>query len=272
MHAAVAAVLPRGLWVGGTRRRDAGLRPLTGADEEFLCGAAAGLAPAERVTALLARCLESLGPHTPPEPEAIRALAVGDREALLLQLRRITLGDRMDVLLTCPQCGELMDFELQVGDLLVAPYADAPEVHAADVGERRVRFRPVTGADQEAAACGAAEDLDGAVRLVLERCLQPPAEPSPLLLEALPALLAGADPQADIVLDVGCEACGERTTVRFDTAAFLERELAQHEADLYREVHALASHYHWSEAELLALPPGKRRRYLELVADGGDWS
>ena len=34
----------------------------------------------------------------------------------------------------------------------------------------------------------------------------------------------------------------------------------------YEEVHVLALHYHWSEAQILALPATKRRRYLALLA------
>jgi hypothetical protein len=35
---------------------------------------------------------------------------------------------------------------------------------------------------------------------------------------------------------------------------------------LYEEVHVLALHYHWSEAQILALATPKRRRYLALLA------
>lgn len=35
---------------------------------------------------------------------------------------------------------------------------------------------------------------------------------------------------------------------------------------LYEEVHVLALHYHWSEAQILALSTLKRRRYLALLA------
>ncbi len=50
-------------------------------------------------------------------------------------------------------------------------------------------------------------------------------------------------------------------------ADLLFRELAEHGDRLYREVHHLALHYHWSERDILALPHGKRRRYLALLAD-----
>ena len=36
---------------------------------------------------------------------------------------------------------------------------------------------------------------------------------------------------------------------------------------LYQELHLLALHYHWAEADILRLPVSKRRRYLRLLAD-----
>ena len=36
---------------------------------------------------------------------------------------------------------------------------------------------------------------------------------------------------------------------------------------LYREVHYLAYHYHWSEREIMEMPRAKRRRYIEVLAD-----
>jgi hypothetical protein len=36
-------------------------------------------------------------------------------------------------------------------------------------------------------------------------------------------------------------------------------------SELYDEVHTLAWHYHWSEAEILALPRVRRQLYLSRV-------
>jgi hypothetical protein len=35
---------------------------------------------------------------------------------------------------------------------------------------------------------------------------------------------------------------------------------------LYQELHLLALHYHWAEADILRLTSSKRRRYLRLLA------
>jgi len=34
---------------------------------------------------------------------------------------------------------------------------------------------------------------------------------------------------------------------------------------LYQELHLIAVHYHWSEADILRLTASKRRRYLGLI-------
>jgi phage FluMu protein gp41 len=123
--AGLAFTLPHGVRVGGEWTRDVRLRALSGAEEEFLAGHGAELLPAERTTELLARCVERIGPLE-AAPQTVLGLTVGDREALLLQIRRLTFGDRLDAVVACPsaECGEQMDLELSVRDLLVEPYSN----------------------------------------------------------------------------------------------------------------------------------------------------
>ena len=60
----------------------------------------AGARSALRLTTLLARCVERLGGES-AGVEEVRALTVGDREALALALRMATFGDRLARLLDC---------------------------------------------------------------------------------------------------------------------------------------------------------------------------
>ena len=279
MPAGVAFTLPHGVRAGSEWTRDARLHALTGAEEEFLAEEGATLAPAERTTELLARCVDRIGPIE-ASPETVLQLTIGDREALLLQIRRLTFGDRLEAVVACPSadCGERMDLELSVGDLLVEPSLgedDWRQGAVARAGSRyTVRYRAPTGADQRDAA-RLATDLPAAAALVLERCLggvvddrgEPVAEVPAAVAEALPELMASCDPQAEILLSLACPACATRFRVLFDAGEYLARELEAQREGLYREVHQLALHYHWSEAEILAMPTGKRRRYLELLAD-----
>src|SRR5687767_8230456 len=125
MTGLVWTTLPAGLWRNDTHYREAGLRPLTGEDALFLLEAAGRLLPAERTTVLLARCVSQVAGQSPVTLELVRMLAVGDREALLLHLRRLTLGERIQSVARCPrvECGERMDVEFNIGDVLQPPYA-----------------------------------------------------------------------------------------------------------------------------------------------------
>src|SRR5215470_11641232 len=118
MNGTMMVALPRGYWHTGACYREAGLRPLTGEDEVFLLETGQALLPAECVTAVLARCLTHLGPLQPVTASAVRELTIGDREALLLCLRRLTCGDRVPCVVQCPHpdCGAPMDLDLKVSE------------------------------------------------------------------------------------------------------------------------------------------------------------
>ncbi len=260
MPTAADVTLPGGLLVGGERRQDASLRPLAGEDEAFLFEDAEGLSPAARTTALLSRCLERLGPVQPVGADDVRALTAGDREALLLELRRISFGERLECVLACPEseCGAQLELELRVGDLLVPAYADVRREHDLN----GVRFRLPNGGDLEAAAEAAQAGVEAGACVVLERCV--------LAGEAddrLDALLAELDPQAEIELALECPACGRAFSVAFDTGDFIAREVGRDRDALLREIHLLGLHYHWPESELMAMTPRRRRRYLHHLVE-----
>src|SRR5262245_21689933 len=123
MTGSVEIALAEGMWVDGTCHRDVELRPLTGADHLALMECAATLLTAQWATEVLARCLTRIGPANPVTREMVRSLTAGDREALLLHLRRLVAGDRMPCVITCPAagCAHALEFDLSVTDLIVPP-------------------------------------------------------------------------------------------------------------------------------------------------------
>ncbi len=270
MSATRAITLPHGLLDGRRRRSTAELRLPTGADEAALL-AARDRSRACQVTALLARCVSRID-ELEVDEDVARALTVGDREALLLQLRASLFGDRLACVVDCPECGEPMDVDLLVSDLLLPPYDEVSERHtvrlAGGLGDAEVRL--VTGADQEAAA------QRGGVEELIDRCvleLRSRQAISPELLgEALSEPLLALDPQAEITIDVVCPACDEPVSALVDAAGILLSELTNGDDRLLREVDALARTYHWSEVDILELDVHRRQRYLELIAEEGDES
>ena len=236
MTEAVAVTLPCGRWRDGRCARRATVRPVTGADQRFLL-ADASRVPAERSTALLDRCV------TVEPGESARSLTIGDREALLLHVRRLTFGGTIDSVVTCPEpeCGEQLDVELAVADLLAAaPFAEEGPVLELAAGGRTLRFRLPTGADQEAAAARAATDgVDAAAEQLLRDCLESDVSDVAAISDALAGAMAARDPQAEIGLDLTCAGCGREFSVLFDAGDFLFRELEQRSETLERDVHEI---------------------------------
>lgn len=277
MTIAATVTLPVGLWINGECHRKAELQPLTGTDEAFHAEQGRTLMPAQRTTAQLTSSLARLGSIDKITQQVVRSLAIGDREALLLHLRRLALGDRLQCLVECPSCQERMDTELKVSDLLLPPYSHSQESYKRTIVEDNVAyhvvFRLPTGADQEEAAFLATTDPDAGAAFILHRCVKSVTRESDKPIENLPAtvatqlppIMAELDPQAEITLNLSCLVCGFKFPIVFDTANYLFQELVEQSRHLYREVHLLAFNYHWSEAEIMRMTSKKRRLYLELL-------
>jgi hypothetical protein len=274
---AVTVTIPGGVWPaeGGTRAQDVILRPIDGEDELFVLDTAMARLPSERATALLARCLREGAPLA-------WALTVGDREALLLHLRRLAFGDRIECVLRCPaeSCGERMEFTLDVADLLVPPYPDARQREElaldADGATFVVTFRLPNAADLDAAAVIARSDpTEGGAELFRRCVLAASRSGAAVQVDGLPESVRSAvsdrmeerDPQAAIELEVACPSCARSFSATFDTASFFLHELEDRAARVLDEIHTLAMSYHWSESEILRMPPRRRERYLERLND-----
>ena len=209
--------------------------------------AAAG-SPGRAAAALLARAVG----------EDVRGWSVSRRDAALCDVRRARFGERLTALASCPECGERVELSLSVDD--VRPRTDDDEVLPAR-GPRGARYafrHPTVGDVLDAAAI---DDPDAARALLVRRCLVQ-GRPRRGAADALARALAGAD----TVVALTCPACAATWDAPFDPGAFLLSEIRAEAARLLGEVAALARAYGWSEEDVLALSPLRRRAYLELAA------
>ncbi len=200
------------------------------------------------------------------------SMPVGSRDADLYALRGALFGDRLDVRVTCQACAQEMEFGFGVRDVAdtEAPTDPPPAVEADGW---TVRFRlPTTGdlvAVEHSPPEHAGAELIG--RCVLQATRNGRAVPAdalpPDMRQRVAEAAAKADPCADIRLNVGCPDCGHQATADLDIASYLWTELDAWARDTLLDVHLLATAYGWSEPEILALSPQRRRYYLELCAD-----
>lgn len=204
--------------------------------------------------------------EVPVNSDIIDKLLVGDRDYLILQLRRLMLGDRFAAVFSCTECKRAMDVEFLAQDIAIEPRPQNVAIYAwqANDAQRVVRYRLPNGADQEAVA-----DLSAieAVETLLARCVIDDGG-TPLSVKERTAVIAEMDahaPQIDLELELNCPECGHSFTTPFDCTSFFFSEIRAQSRHLIREVHYLALHYHWSEAEILNLQRDRRRRYLALL-------
>ncbi|MFC8363063.1 DUF6760 family protein [Streptomyces griseorubiginosus] len=275
-------VLPGGYWdSAGRLHREFDLATLTGREEELLAGSRSPH-PAALVTEVLSRCLARLGDISPVPPEVTRQLLVADRQYLLLCLRRATFGDLVVANLVCPwpDCGRPVTVRFSVDSVPVEEARDRAPTHAMTTSDgTEIVFRLPTGADQEALSQHLAVNEAETLTALLARCVLrigprqgPPdreeitALPAAVRAEIEEAMRERA-PSVEQTLEAGCAECGRTFLAPFDVHRFFFGDLRTDAGALYREVHYLAYHYHWSETEIMAMTRDRRHRYIDVLAD-----
>lgn len=142
--------LDRGIYRAGTWYRDAEVRELTGEDEEAI--AASRSNPYRMYETLLTRGTRRIGPEF-MTPKLAAELLIGDRENLLLGIRRATFGDEIEFKnLPCPHCEEQVDLTVSLSDIPRISLPD-PEQTEYEVPLRKGAVAFVclpTGGDQQA--------------------------------------------------------------------------------------------------------------------------
>lgn len=208
--------------------------------------AAAAAAPAARGVALL----------RPRDPDDLLRMPVSRVDARLFALRRDWFGDSMTGIATCAHCGARIELELRASDFVREE--EPPATFRAAGRECRLPdtrdLMAVASLDAAAARRALATRIAAADALTGDE------------VDAIGRALEEADPGGDVHLVTNCPECGERCETVIDPAAFLFSEVTAAASRVLRDVHALAAAYGWSEEQVLALPPSRRRLYVEMVS------
>jgi len=212
------------------------------------------------------------------EPDQARRelarLSSGRRDERLLAVYERTFGSHVAGQGRCPKCEGRVEFSLDVRTLLSISAGDVAEAPLEVASEGfAVMYRLPDSFDL--AEIARLSDVGEARQRLIERCiLQATRDGAEVALDRVPdgvvALvaeqMATRDPLAEIELALVCPTCGNQWQLFFDIAAFLWLKIEMQARRLLREVHALARAYGWREADILALSPGRRQAYLEMVS------
>jgi len=260
--------LPGGLVLEGRLERQAVLQPLTGRLEQCLGELADSTENTPRaVSEVLDRALATLG-GKPLQPGSSGQFCVADRQFLMVRLALLMEGDQVWIRPLCERCGAPFDVGLQRSAIPLKPAGPGYPYTQLAIAGNAVKVRAPVGADQEAIAL---QDEEDAFRELVRRCIvavdgSAPAEDfvdtlDPAAVEAIEAALDTMAPQLGTAITTACPECGAAQVVELNP--YWIPGLGG--IELYEEVHAIASHYHWGEAEILALPRERRHLYLNLI-------
>ena len=148
------------------------VRELTGADEEALAKVQGSFS--RWISTLLELAVEKIDDQ-PADSEALGRLLVGDRDYLLMAIRKVTWGPEIELEgIQCASCRELFDVVIHTDDIPVRTLRDRSEASfIVDLrNDRKANVRLPNGNDQ--AVYLEKDDATNAARntLLLQRCVE----------------------------------------------------------------------------------------------------
>lgn len=167
--------------------KDFTIREITGADEEALSKRDIKENGGKFVNTLLERCITSIGEITPKDvgmakwKEIIRSLSVGDQDYALLQIRKETLGEEIEMSHTCPMCNTALTTIVDVDEIAINPFGGEftvdftlPKGYKDKEGNVHTmgRLRFPKGLDREILDPVARKNIGQANTLLITRCIE----------------------------------------------------------------------------------------------------
>lgn len=258
--------LPGGLIINEQLRRDFSFKPLTGLIERVISESGFAInSLAKQVSAILTNALDTVGGLTVSE-ELVRSLSSGDRLYLVLQLEALIDPSPKWLTSKCQDCGELIQFQINPATMPIKPAGKSYPESSLSLSIGDVQLRVPSGADEEHLA-SVAQSEKNALEILLERLVDTslPGQSANQLntedIKLIDMTLDEMSPQPTVSASIVCPYCDHQQQVAIDNYAWITSSTQR----LDEEIHTLATHYHWSEKEILSLPRNRRSRYLQLI-------
>jgi len=202
--------------------------------------------------------------------DIIWKLSVGERTRNLLSIGLEGFSS-IALILTCPheKCGEPMEVELPLESLrALQDGVRNSEIVTIPLPSGNLEVRRPTGYDQKKWLATEYPSVLQAKETMISTLISDTSRKGDITPEVIMTIndsMAEADPLVNFGVTVRCPHCGEERTHFIDLEEIAITRLQGTQHRLIRTVHLLASRYHWSEREILSLPPWRRNLYLSLI-------
>ena len=197
---------------------------------------------------------------------------IGERDEHLLRIRDEVFGSKIEAITACSACGERLAISFTTESITATPAQ--PNVKdgrfAFKDGGFEVSYRLPNSADLIAVI---ESGQSNSRNILLKRCVDAsknnkPVDPARLperIVQLISESMSHADPQAEARIELACPACRHERLIAFDILSYLWSEIDDWARRLLNEIHALASAYGWSEAEIISLSARRRNLYRQMI-------
>lgn len=200
------------------------LREMTGAEEELLTNPRL-IRNGDAVNQVLANCTLRIGEKDEVSTTDVLDMLSGDRLFTLVRLRQVSLGDEVELELTCSNtaCRTKSRATINLNDLPVTPYGDDREfVFTLPMSGSKVRFAYLDGHKEKRLAQMQEPSISAAMMIrILDIGGSAPSKKSLNEMSmrdrsALRAEMLRVDAGIDTAVDLDCDSCGTRIRTRLE--------------------------------------------------------
>jgi hypothetical protein len=227
------------------------------------------------ITQLLSSCLRKTDGKGYYSDDEIWHWSLKDRLQALLVIVVATQGQRLRLQVRCvqPGCRELMEIELDLADF--SQSGQPTTLSFQPTPETELQLRLPNGCDQLywLSNNGAVDNSFAkmAATLVTQVNGETPPEGWQVpdaWLDLIGAELEQHDTLMTIEIETTCPACLQNMQLDLDIEKHLLSFLAGEQKRLLNQIHQLASAYHWSETDIVALTCQRRHYYTTRINEG----
>lgn len=202
-------------------------------------------------------------------------LEIGKRTEYLLTLVSLSNSSKINVNLRCSnlECQQQMEITIPLLEITRLQQQSENQKTEIAIATEKLSLRKPTGNDQKLWQEQHFPD-EASATLAMVQSLLVSEQPSTFKqvysqekdwIEMLNQVMEEIDPLVNFNLQVNCPYCGSENLQDFDLGAWALQQLYGVQQQLIVTIHRLASHYHWTESDILAIPPGRRSCYLALI-------
>ena len=246
MAGAVTVELPCGLLKDGKLQTAAEIIPMTGAVRKMIARPEIRQNPAKVIDTILLQCVKSVGSVPKLKKDVADRLFMADRDFLIMEIRRISLGDKVNSVLQCGSCNAKLNVSIDLrSDVPVKKLEDVShKIEGENVTFKLVdaslkldaTFRFPNGSDQHAVAMLYKKNPIEANYALYQRCLiswnGTPAEDLPSgffetqglkIVDYIDENFMENMPGPDMRVPMNCNECSAEIVLSMESSDFLFR-------------------------------------------------